>query len=60
MREIRQSGSEGGEAELNRPSLPLSFQAAIFVYPGSCFLFSRPFDVERISFPREFVEILPE
>ena len=24
MREIRQSGSEGGEAELNRPSLPLS------------------------------------
>ena len=23
MREIRQSGSEGGEAELNRPSLPL-------------------------------------
>jgi len=25
MREIRQSGSEGGEAELNRPSLPLSY-----------------------------------
>ena len=25
MREIRQSGSEGGEAELNRPSLPLSW-----------------------------------
>jgi len=24
MREIRTSGSEGGEAELNRPSLPLS------------------------------------
>jgi len=24
MREIRPSGSEGGEAELNRPSLPLS------------------------------------
>ena len=24
MREIRQSGSEGGAAELNRPSLPLS------------------------------------
>jgi len=24
MREIRQSGSEGGEAEHNRPSLPLS------------------------------------
>ena len=24
MREIRQSGSEGGEAETNRPSLPLS------------------------------------
>jgi hypothetical protein len=24
MREIRQSGSEGGEAEINRPSLPLS------------------------------------
>ena len=24
MREICQSGSEGGEAELNRPSLPLS------------------------------------
>jgi len=24
MREIRQSGSEVGEAELNRPSLPLS------------------------------------
>ena len=23
MREIRPSGSEGGEAELNRPSLPL-------------------------------------
>ena len=23
MREIRQSGSEGGEAETNRPSLPL-------------------------------------
>ena len=26
MREIRQSGSEGGEAETNRPSLPLSVQ----------------------------------
>ena len=24
MREIRLSGSEGGEAEINRPSLPLS------------------------------------
>lgn len=24
MREIRQSGSEGGGAEINRPSLPLS------------------------------------
>ena len=24
MRETRQSGSEGGEAEPNRPSLPLS------------------------------------
>jgi hypothetical protein len=27
MREIRLSGSEGGEAEVNRPSLPLSAQA---------------------------------
>jgi len=26
MREIRPSGSEGGEAELNRPSLPLSWE----------------------------------
>ena len=26
MREIRQSGSEGGEAEHNRPSLPLSIR----------------------------------
>jgi hypothetical protein len=26
MREIRQSGSEGGEAEINRPSLPLSLR----------------------------------
>ena len=25
MREIRQSGSEGGGAEINRPSLPLSY-----------------------------------
>jgi len=24
MREIRQSGSEGGEAQINGPSLPLS------------------------------------
>jgi len=30
MREIRQSGSEGGEAELNRPSLPLSAAAMLF------------------------------
>ena len=29
MREIRQSGSEGGEAELNRPSLPLSTPARL-------------------------------
>ena len=29
MREIRQSGSEGGEAELNRPSLPLSVNRSI-------------------------------
>ena len=30
MRENRQSGSEGGEAELNRSSLPLSvFQQAV-------------------------------
>jgi len=28
MREIRQSGSEGGKAELNRPSLPLSASPA--------------------------------
>ena len=26
MRETRPSGSEGGEAELNRPSLPLSLR----------------------------------
>ena len=35
MREIRQSGSEGGEAELNRPSLPLSkahyFPQSVFI-----------------------------
>jgi hypothetical protein len=29
MREIRQSGSEGGEAETNRPSLPLSSSATV-------------------------------
>jgi hypothetical protein len=28
MREIRLSGSEGGAAELNRPSLPLSMITA--------------------------------
>ena len=27
MREIRQSGSEGGESQLNASSLPLSFEA---------------------------------
>jgi hypothetical protein len=31
MREIRQSGSEGGEAELNRPSLPLSSDLAVLL-----------------------------
>jgi hypothetical protein len=31
--EIRQSGSEGGEAELNRPFLPLSFFLAGVIYP---------------------------
>ena len=30
MREIRQSGSEGGGTELNRSSLPLSFNDLIF------------------------------
>ena len=29
MREIRQSGSEGGEAEVNRPSLPLSCERRV-------------------------------
>jgi hypothetical protein len=29
MREIRPSGSEGGEAENNRPSLPLSIVASL-------------------------------
>ena len=46
MREIRQSGSEGGEAELNRPSLPLShslrkhggFSAACSAPEGVAFL----------------------
>jgi len=37
MRENRQSGSEGGGAELNRPSLPLSSQPEI----GKLF-FERP------------------
>ena len=35
MREIRQSGSEGGEAEINRPSLPLS-PDGYFVFPVPC------------------------
>ena len=35
MREIRQSGSEGGEAELNRPSLPLSTVASKIARPHS-------------------------
>jgi len=29
MREIRQSGSEGGGAEINRPSLPLSVHSSL-------------------------------
>lgn len=33
MREIRQSGSEGGEAELNRPSLPLSYIFTVNTLP---------------------------
>ena len=33
MREIRQSGSEGGEAELNRLSLPLSRWAPFRGFP---------------------------
>jgi hypothetical protein len=33
MREIRLSGSEGGGAELNRPSLPLSWIRGCDRYP---------------------------
>jgi hypothetical protein len=36
MREIRQSGSEGGEAEINRPSLPLSSSEDTMKSPGRC------------------------
>jgi hypothetical protein len=34
MREIRQSGSEGGEAEPNRPSLPLCASVSMFGRKG--------------------------
>lgn len=34
MRENRTYGSEGGEAETNRPSLPLSFGLPLWALPG--------------------------
>ena len=34
MREIRQSGSEGGAAEPNRPPLPLSMTADVYNNQG--------------------------
>jgi hypothetical protein len=43
MREIRPSGSEGGGADINRPSLPLSFvklyhyRKTIYVFISSAF-----------------------
>ena len=35
MREIRTSGSEGGETELNRSSLPLSFKVNHYRFSAS-------------------------
>ena len=57
MREIRTSGSEGGEAELNRPSLPLSYWSRL-LQGGR--LFRRRLVVEllpfRLLFGREKIE----